>query len=220
VEEMHIGAFKGKDAKNNRLIIEALALNGSFVKYDIYKIVKKQRKIAWSTVSRRVDALRKAGYIKVTGTRRTVVGNREEDSPTYGITWRGLIASVEKSEVRGDMLTVLQKNPHLELPEPFLTIIGKLFTEEEINEMALKLAEAILILPLDLESLKDEKEVLWHVMPLLNQVGFKVPEKKWNPELIQMISSYILDYEKKLVSSLEKIRLLKKQLGIDDERKV
>jgi len=94
----------------------ALALNGSYIKYDIHKMVKDKIDVAWSTISRRVDDLVARGYLCVTGTRKIQVGKRIDDSPTYGITWNGLIAFIESTKFPYNIVTILQQNPQLELP--------------------------------------------------------------------------------------------------------
>jgi len=111
---MHIGAFEGKDEKNNKSILKALAFNGSLVKYDVFKLVKEQAKIAWSTISRRIDDLKERGYLIETGTRMITVGRRMDDSPIYGLTWKGFIAILIDDEVRNNIIAVVEKNPQLE----------------------------------------------------------------------------------------------------------
>jgi len=174
---MHIEAFKGKDSENNKVILEALALNGSLIKWDIYKAVKKERRITWSTVSRRVDDLKERGYVMETGKRKIRVGRREEDSPLYGLTWRGLIASLTSDQLHNNVFNVLEKNPQIDRSiDQLLPVAREIFTVDEIREMTQKLFEAIRLVPLELES-ANEEEIICYTIPALDKVGFRIPEK-------------------------------------------
>lgn len=173
---MHIGAFRGKDSENNRVILEALALNGSLIKWDIYKAVKKETRITWSTVSRRVDDLKERGYVMETGKRKIRVGRRVEDSPLYGLMWKGLIASLTSDQVRNNIINVLEKNPQIDRSiNQLLPVAREIFAVDEIRYMTQKLFEAIRVVPLELES-ANEKEMILYTIPALDKVGFTIPE--------------------------------------------
>jgi len=211
VIEMHIGALAGKDSENNRLIIEVLALNGPFIKWGIFKEVKNRTKITWSTVSRRVDDLKQRGYVIETGRKKVRVGRREEDSPTYGLTFKGFITSLREGKVQ-DSVLVLQKNPQIELPIPrewFSEIVKQMeLSDSEINSLTERLVQAIKLCPLDLES-SDEGEILWCMFPALGKARFfeVIPGERWNKLLgSQLIREIVLRQEPKLKETLEGIR--------------
>ena len=205
---MHIDAFKGRDSENNKAILEALALTPSLIKWDIYKEVRKQRKITQPTVSRRVDDLRERGYIIETAKRRIRVGNREEDSPCFGLTRRGFIASLMSDQVRDNILAVIKKNPQLKL-DGILSAAREIFTDEEIEMMAQRLVDAIKLTPVELES-TDEADLIWYIIPALRKVNFSIPEKDWSKlRDSKLFRDYVLGLEPKIQETLEGIRRLR-----------
>ena len=58
-----VPAFQGRDAKNNKLVLETFALHGPLIKYDVFKALKSKGVKHYPTISRRVDDLRKRGYL-------------------------------------------------------------------------------------------------------------------------------------------------------------
>lgn len=179
---MHIGAFEGKDSENNRLILEALALNGPSIKWGIYKVVKEQT--TYPTVSRRVDDLKKRGYIEVTGKKKIKVAKREKYTPAYWLTLKGLIAALTIEKVRREPSRVL----HYLLGQ-FWTFVIKELKEEEINNLVQMFIKKIRTLPFDLESVS-ELEIKRDIFPTLLDVLFQVPESYWrrlerNPEFLR-----------------------------------
>ena len=205
---MHIDAFKGRDSGNNKAILETLALNPSLIKWDIYKLAREQTEITQPTVSRRVDDLRERGYIIETTKRRTRVGNREEDSPCYGLTRRGFIASLMSDQVRDNILAVIEKNPQLEF-DGLLSAAREIFTDEEIETIAQGLVEAIKLTPVELES-TDEADLVWYVIPSLRKVNFSIPKKDWGKlRDSKLFRDYLLGLEPKLQETLEGIRRLR-----------
>lgn len=190
---MRIGAFEGKDSKNNRLILEVLALNGSLIKWGIFREIKKQTSITWPTVSRRVDDLKKRGYIEVTGKKkiRIKVVKGERSTPTYWLTWKGLIASLTSEKVRSGFSKVLQN-----IPGKLWTFMIEEFKKEEINNIAKIVFEEIRKIPLDLESIS-EPELSHIVVPTF----FKIPESYWRrlerrPDFLKWAHEAFLDWEK------------------------
>lgn len=218
---MHIGALIGKDAKNNRLVIETLALNKPLIKWDVYKLIKQENKISWSTVSRRIDDLKDRGYLIETGTRKINFGKGIQDSPTYGLTWKGLLASIHINKIKQNILQVYNVNQHLKIPIQFWIGLEETYTDEAINEMASIVADAIQRSPVELESIKSVQEIIIHLIPYLDydklaSFGIsELPEKVFNVILTRARKNLILGYEKTLVDNLKMVRLAKKQLGID-----
>ena len=81
-----LSVFKGREAKLNRAIFQALALKGSQTIYDIRKRVKTQRGLKhtkYASVNKRVRFLEKSGYVRRTGARKTKAGfEAHEYEPT------------------------------------------------------------------------------------------------------------------------------------------
>ena len=62
-----LSVFKGKEAKLNRAIFQALSLHGPLKKYGIHKNLIKQRKPKkkhYGNVSKRVNALEQSGFLE------------------------------------------------------------------------------------------------------------------------------------------------------------
>lgn len=131
--ELKIPALKGKAADNNRKVLEVVALNGPLLKYGILKLMGGR----YSTVSRRIDDLNDRGYLSEAGTRTTKRGRQSEETK-YGLTWKGLVASLSIQTVRKKILQVLRKNSQLNIPERefVLVILDEIFSEEDIEIMA------------------------------------------------------------------------------------
>jgi DNA-binding Lrp family transcriptional regulator len=215
---MRIRAFEGKDAKNNGLILEVLALNGSLIKWGILREMKTQTEISWPTVSRRVDDLKKRGYITETGKKkiRVKVTKSEKPSPTYGLTWKGLIAVLTNEKVYGKVLTVLQNNPKLKLPDVFWAMI-KDFKEKEITNMVKVMVKEIRMIPLDLESTNISEINSYMFQALLFRVVPQIPEDYWdrlqrNPEFLKYLYGKLLEYEKMVRKSLKDIEPAKQRV--------
>jgi len=150
------------------------------------------------------------------------MAKKAERTPTYGLKWRGFIASLMSDKVRENLLEVLEKNPQLELPVPrevLLPVIVRKFTDEELRNMAYGLFKGFLkSIPLDLELLKEE-EYGAYIIPTLMNAKDAIPEKDWSqlmeiPEFRNFAISEILKQERELEKALEGIRLLKQKLGL------
>ena len=222
-----IPAFSGRDSRNNRLIIETLALHGPLIKYDIFKILRSTGIEHYSTISRRVDNMVKRGYLGVAGTRMITVGKRREESSTYSLTWRGFIASLTSKAVSENIPAVFEKNPLLQFNLPYnvpkdllINVIKELFTPREISI----LANAILLgflkaLPRDVESIKEENYITY-VVPAFTEVPEikeEIQERDWTRLLeIPGVNALLLDlvekYEKQVRELLKGLRIIKKEL--------
>jgi len=211
---MDIGAFNGKDAENNRIILETLALKGSLIKWEILKKVKEtKKKITWATVSRRVDDLKERGYITETGKRRTSVAKREQDSPIYGLTWKGLVASLPSHEVRNNIVKVIEMSPHLKPLHTLLSMTRGIYTEDEIRDVTDKFYKAVRLIPLELESV-NETDFFFYLSAALFRTDFSIPEKdlsklEQNPELLKFLYNAVIKEEESTVKSLENLRGMK-----------
>jgi len=157
--EMKIPIFSGKGADNTALILEHAAMNGPLLKYDIFKDLSFTR---YSTVSRRIDDLRKRGYLAEAGKRLTERGKQTEES-MYGLTWRGFVASLSSKKVRGNIIHVLRNNPLLTLPEKesILLVIEEIVTPEEFETISKPILEAYLKAIPNLEMIRDDQLWVW-----------------------------------------------------------
>lgn len=222
-----IRALRGRDARNNRLVLETLALHGPLIKYDIFKALKSKGVEHYSTISRRVDDLKERGYLAVAGKRLITVGKRSDESPTYASTWRGFIASLAIETVIRDVLSVLENNPLLGFPLPpevpremVINALKELFTPREIGIIAHALLVGFLkALPGDLESIA-EAEYVMYMLPALARAP-KVKEKFEKkdltrllqiPGLLEVVLGLIKTYEKQISELLKGIRAIKSDL--------
>lgn len=222
-----IGAFRGRDARNNKLVLETLALDGPLIKYDIFKTLKSKGVKHYPTISRRVDDLKERGYLAVAGKRLIKVGKRSEESPTYALTWRGFIASLVIESVIRDIPSVLENNSLLKFPLPpevpremVISVLKELFTPREIGIIA----HAILVgflkaLPEDLESIS-EGEYIMHMLPAFArapEVKEKIEKKDLTrllqiPGLLELALDLINTYEKQLSELLKGMRAIRSEL--------
>lgn len=229
--ESKIAIFRGKGSENNMLILEALALKGSLIKYDLFKALKESRKeIYYPTISRRVDNLLSRGYLEPVGKRIITVGKRKEKSSKYGLSWKGLIASFTIKSVPRNVIRVLKKNPHLKLPFPrkvTLRIIREIFTDRELEIIGQALVTGYLkAIPKDLESLKPEQYVayLLPAMTEVPQIQEEFKEKDLSrllqiPEVLDFVSKLLNNTEKMLEEMLLNIREFKKSYLESEEDK-
>jgi len=227
--ESKIAILCGRGSGNNRAILEALALQGALIKYDIFKALKnKGKETLYSTVSRRVDDLTHRDYLREVGKRTIRVGKRQDESSTFGLTERGFIASLTIESVAENILGIFRKNPHLELPFPrkeVLKIVEETFTGEELKAIGQSLLVGYLkAIPKDLELLKPDQFIAY-LFPAFTEapsVQKILQEKDWFrllqlPEVFDFVGDLLSTAEKGLEKSLSVIRELRKQL---DESRV
>ena len=143
-------------AENNKAILEKIALEGPLLKYDVSKSLNLSLS-DYGTISRRIDALTKAGYLEEAGKRATRRGKQTKQS-LYGLTWRGFIASLTIKEVRENTLQVLKRNPLLAFPEKeiVLIVLEELVTQQELETIARTVLEAFLRTIPNLELVENE----------------------------------------------------------------
>jgi hypothetical protein len=205
------------------MILKTLALKGPLIKYDLFKAIGSLKEIAYPTISRRVDDLVDRGYLQTAGTRTIIVGKREDESSTYGLTWKGVIASLTIESVARSILTVLEKNPYLDLPFPRegpLRIVRELFTDEELRSIGQAFLTGYLTaIPRDLESLKPEQLIVYAfpAMSEMPQIQDKIGEKDLSglmqiPEVYSFFSKMLRDTEKTLEQTLFGIKEMRKAL--------
>jgi hypothetical protein len=157
--KIKIPIFSGKGAANASLILEHIATSGPLLKYDIFKDLNCTR---YSTVSRRIDDLRKRGYLAQAGKRLTERGKQIEES-MYGLTWRGFVASLSSKKVRENIIHILKKNPLLALPEKesILLVLEEIVTPIEFETISKPILEAYLEAIPNLEMIGDDQLWVW-----------------------------------------------------------
>jgi Trm5-related predicted tRNA methylase len=87
-----LSVFKGREAKLNRAIFQALALKGPQTIYDIHKQVRTLRGFRYTkyaSVNKRVRSLEESGYIEKAGIRKTKAGF---EAVIYEATFRAYLA--------------------------------------------------------------------------------------------------------------------------------
>jgi len=182
-----IRILRGRDAKTNLMVLEKLALEGSQTTYNINKLLGRSRAL-YSTTFRAVARLKKRGYIARTGTVKA--SKTLKRTPTYGLTWRGFIASLKSDKVCDNVLTVLEKNPQLSLPFPkdvILSLCRGLLSDEEIKEITRSLFQGFLkSIPVGIESVEEEK-YLAYLLPAIVEAPpttvKEIPQNRWEAVL-------------------------------------
>ena len=116
---IELSVFKGREAKLNRAILQALARKGPQTIYDLHKEMKNQRGLKYTkytNVNRRVKALEGICYVEKVGAKSTQAGF---EAALYDITERAYLAMwLSKTSVE----ELIQK---AELPA-ILTLLGTL----------------------------------------------------------------------------------------------
>jgi len=213
------------------LILKTLALDGSLIKYDIFKALKESgEETHYPTISRRVDNLLGRGYLEIVGKRTITVGKRKDKSSKYGLSWKGFLASLTIESVAQGILNVLVKNPQLKLPFPrkaTLRIVREIFTDRELKIIARALLTGYLkAIPKDLEFLRQDQLVAY-LLPAITeapQTQEKFEEKDLSrllqiPEVLDFVSKLLNDTEKMLEEGLQNIREFKKKFLESEENK-
>jgi hypothetical protein len=223
-----VPALQGRDAKNNKLILETLALHGPLIKYDIFKVLKSKGIKHYPTISRRVDDLKKRGYLDIAGKRLIIVGKRREESPTYALTWRGFIASLVIETVIEDIPRVLKNNPLLKFDLPYeapkemiINVLEELFTPREMRIIASTLLIGFLrALPRNIESIRQENYLAYLVPGFkeMPEIMEKFEEKDLSkllqiPGLLELALNLVKTYEEQLSEALKGIRVIKRELA-------
>lgn len=74
-----IPALAGRARVKNLLILETIAAEGPLLKYDVYKRLKEREITEYSTITRRIDFLKKKGYLGEAGKRITERGKQKRN---------------------------------------------------------------------------------------------------------------------------------------------
>ena len=169
-----IPALGRRAAANNRAILGKVALEGPSLKYDVCKSLDLSLS-DYGTISRRIDALTRTGYLEEAGKRATRRGKQTKQS-LYGLTWRGFIASLTIKEVREDIIQVLKRNPLLTFPEKeiILLFLEELVTRQELEIITKTFLEAFLRAVPNLELVENEP---MSILAWFSSIkGIKAPE--------------------------------------------
>jgi len=87
-----LSVFKGRDAKLNRAVFQALTLKGPQTIYDNHRQVRPQRGLKYTkyaSVNKRVRSLEESGYIRKIGVRKIKAGFQ---ASVYELTARAYLA--------------------------------------------------------------------------------------------------------------------------------
>lgn len=110
--ESKIPAYRGTKAHNNRLVLGYFSRKGPSLPYDAFKDMRNEghyKENQYPTVYRRIKDLVEKGYLREAGERSTKRGKRTEEIQ-YGVSWKGLVASLAIEDVRKKMLDVIELN--------------------------------------------------------------------------------------------------------------
>jgi hypothetical protein len=218
---LKIPVLSGIGASNNSKILEYLAANGASLKYDLFKNLKFAR---YSTVSRRIDDLRKRGYVAISGKRITERGKQKEES-MYSLTWRGFVASLSCENVRKDIINTLIRNPMLRLPEKesIMVFLSEVATSEDLYVLSTALFESYLDVIPNLELINNDQ--LWTWLLAIRQrpklpEGFKLskmPEDALElldrPNVLRVVKERIVPFFKERAVEIELVYRFFKSMG-------
>ena len=213
--KVRIPVLGNRAAENNKAILGKIALEGPLLKYDVSKSLNLSLS-DYGTISRRIDALTKAGYLEEAGKRATRRGKQTKQS-LYGLTWRGFIASLTIKEARENVLQVLKRNPLLAFPEKeiILPILEDLVTPQELETIARSVLEAFLKTIPNLEFVENEPvSILAWLLSIKEEIklpdGFKlsrIPKDAWElldrPSIFNVVKDKIVPLVKQKATEIE-----------------
>jgi hypothetical protein len=158
---LKIPALRGKDAKTNIAILQALAIHGPKTIWETNGLLGRTSK-QYPTVFRAVNRLERRGYLTKTG-RVRMKKRKTEFATRLGISFRGLIASCVSLSVRNRILDVLEKNQHIDFPfddnqrKSMLSFVRAAWDDKQIATFALSLLVTLIrIMPDDIESIETD----------------------------------------------------------------
>jgi hypothetical protein len=110
-----LSVFKGREAKLNRAIFQALALKSPQTIYDIHKQIKTYkviRRTYYANVNKRVRTLEQAGYLRKVDVQTTKAGF---EATVYELTVRACLALLLNSVSLDEMLNRIDEGSALEI---------------------------------------------------------------------------------------------------------
>lgn len=220
---MKIPALSGNEAKNNYVMFEKLALQGPQTVWGINNLLSRGRE-NYPTTLRAVRRLLRRGYLIQAGTAR-MEKRKNEKTATYGITWRGLLASLASKGVSAEILGVFERNPQLRLPviegQTFVSLAESLLGKDQVQAVTEALFDGfITTFPYDIEKTKDEV-LVGYIFPTMMAASTALDKIKpidseellKHPRLLNWMERGINSWEQKLERDLQKARDMKKWLS-------
>jgi hypothetical protein len=117
-----LSVFKGREAKLNRAIFQALALKGPQTIYDIHKRLRSFKGLKhtyYGNVNKRVRALQQAGYLKEVNVKSTKAGF---EATEYELAARAYLALMLGSIKLEDLLNRTDEDVALEILAAMTTL--------------------------------------------------------------------------------------------------
>ena len=117
-----LSVFKGREAKLNRAIFQALALKGPQTIYDIHKRLRTMRGLRYThyrNVNKRVRDLQNTGYVKEARVKGTKAGF---EATEYELTARAYLALMLDSIKLEDLLSRMDEDVALEILAAMTTL--------------------------------------------------------------------------------------------------
>jgi Trm5-related predicted tRNA methylase len=118
-----LSVFKGREAKLNRAVFQALALKGPQTAYDIHKNVKKLRGLRnthYANVNKRVRDLQSLGYVREARVKSTRAGF---EATEYELTVKSYLALMLDSVNLHDLLNRIDEEAALEILATMTTLV-------------------------------------------------------------------------------------------------
>ena len=218
-----ISILKGRGAEYNKYVLKNIAMNGHLLPYDVFNNLKQKcifDKLYYPTVLRRIKDLEKKGYLAEAGKRITTRGKQTEEA-TYGLTWRGFIASLSIDDVSEKLIQVIRKNPLLSLPEKesLLLILDEILTPDELAIFSKSLLEAYLRVIPNLELIRDDQLLIWFLaINKFPQFQFsRIPENGWElldkPAILNFVKDKIVPFIRQKTEELSSLYLIFRALN-------
>jgi hypothetical protein len=117
-----LSVFKGREAKLNRAIFQALALKGPQTIYDIHKRLRTMRGLRYThygNVNKRVRDLQYLGYVKEAHVKSTKAGF---EATEYELTAKACLALMLDSTKLEDLLNRMDEDVALEILAAMTTL--------------------------------------------------------------------------------------------------
>jgi Trm5-related predicted tRNA methylase len=124
-----LSVFKGREAKLNRAIFQALALKGPQTIYDIHRSLRKMRGLRrthYGNVNKRVRDLQNLGYVREINIKRTKAGF---EATEYELTAKAYLALIFDSITLDNLLNRASEDAALEI----LASVTSLFWTDNVR---------------------------------------------------------------------------------------
>lgn len=193
--------FTGKDAKNNKLLLKILALNGPLHKFEIRKRIQNgQVKIPYPTVSRRIDDLLRKKYLKMIKQRSPYRNLRVK---AYSLSLRGTLVAILIPEVtsRENLLQFLKNasmvNPFCDLSRALLENGSDFDFVSDVFVSSMRETISSGLLNLDVV---DQENIIWVInFSISNRLGEMKDKLMQNPQPLEKVVDSIRSEEAKSI---------------------